>query len=209
MAADFLRAPDPGPVELHTELLRAGRTASVVAVRLLQDGRLMLTATVTAGRLPAGTAGVHAAAGAARRAGRRRAGPGRAVDPISGVAGVCDLRWDPASGVVPARRAGAAGGPRLGPPARRADRRAVRAAGRRHPPADRVQPGRERGWAPTVQLTALLRAHPAPGLAAPGVAGHPVAGGWFDEDATVLDSTGRLICQARQLALAPRLPSPP
>jgi hypothetical protein len=30
-----------------------------------------------------------------------------------------------------------------------------------------------------------------------------VHGQWFDEDATVIDSTGRLICQSRQLALTP------
>jgi hypothetical protein len=30
-----------------------------------------------------------------------------------------------------------------------------------------------------------------------------VHGQWFDEDATVIDSAGRLVCQARQLALTP------
>jgi hypothetical protein len=30
-----------------------------------------------------------------------------------------------------------------------------------------------------------------------------VAGAWFDEDATVVDAEGRLVVQARQLALAP------
>jgi hypothetical protein len=31
-----------------------------------------------------------------------------------------------------------------------------------------------------------------------------VTGPWFDEDVTVLDAAGRLVCQARQLALAPQ-----
>ncbi len=35
-------------------MLKAGRTVSVCAVRLLQDDRLMLSATVTAGTLPDG-----------------------------------------------------------------------------------------------------------------------------------------------------------
>ena len=30
-----------------------------------------------------------------------------------------------------------------------------------------------------------------------------VHGQWFDEDAVVVDSAGRLVCQARQLALTP------
>jgi hypothetical protein len=63
--------------------------------------------------------------------------------------------------------------------------------------------GGERGWAPTVQLTALLRAHPAPGWLRMESRASSVGGGWFDEDVTVLDAAGRLVCQARQLALAP------
>jgi hypothetical protein len=59
------------------------------------------------------------------------------------------------------------------------------------------------GWAPSVQLTALLRARPAPGWLRTEVRSQVVVGNWFDEDATVVDSAGRLVCQARQLALAP------
>src|SRR6478752_3458084 len=46
-------APEPGPVTLTTEVLKTGRTASVVGVRMHQDNRLMLAASVTAGQLPA------------------------------------------------------------------------------------------------------------------------------------------------------------
>ena len=60
------------------------------------------------------------------------------------------------------------------------------------------------GWSPTVQLTALLRAHPAPGWLGIAVRTSAVQGGWFDEDATVTDATGRVVVQARQLALLPR-----
>jgi hypothetical protein len=59
------------------------------------------------------------------------------------------------------------------------------------------------GWAPTVQLTAFLRALPADGwlriIATCTEIGHD----WFDEDHTVVDSLGRLVVQARQLALVP------
>jgi hypothetical protein len=57
------------------------------------------------------------------------------------------------------------------------------------------------GWSPTVQLTALLRSRPAPGWLRIQVDCRAVHGAWFDSDATVVDSTGRLVCQARQLAL--------
>ena len=208
VGADFLSAPDPGPVELHTELLRAGRTASVVAVRLWQDGRSMLTATVTAGRLPAAPPVFTQLPELAAEPAADALDPAE-VDPISGVARCCDLRWEPAT--VPFTRA------EPGPPVVRGWARPrgepvdvlfALVAGDILPPTV-FNLGGERGWAPTVQLTALLRAHPAPGWLRLESRTTTVAGGWFDEDAVVLDSTGRLICQARQLALAPRLPSPP
>jgi hypothetical protein len=62
------------------------------------------------------------------------------------------------------------------------------------------------GWSPTVQLTALLRAEPAPGWLRVRVSCGAVHGQWFDEDAVVVDSAGRLVCQARQLALTPAVP---
>jgi hypothetical protein len=59
------------------------------------------------------------------------------------------------------------------------------------------------GWAPTVQLTALLRGRPAPGWLRLEATSRVIRGNWFDEDYTVIDAEGQLVCQARQLALAP------
>ena len=60
------------------------------------------------------------------------------------------------------------------------------------------------GWAPTLELTAHVRAKPAPGWAIVRHATRTVAGGLFEEDCEVWDSTGRLVAQSRQLALQPR-----
>jgi hypothetical protein len=60
------------------------------------------------------------------------------------------------------------------------------------------------GWAPTLELTAHVRARPAPGWVALRHYTRTVAGGLFEEDCEVWDSTGRLVAQARQLALQPR-----
>jgi acyl-coenzyme A thioesterase PaaI-like protein len=60
------------------------------------------------------------------------------------------------------------------------------------------------GWAPTLELTAHVRARPAPGLAIVRHRTRTVAGGLFEEDCEVWDSTGRLVAQSRQLALQPR-----
>ena len=60
------------------------------------------------------------------------------------------------------------------------------------------------GWAPTVQLTALLHTVPAPGaLAAQSTIGE-IRDGWFDEETAVVDATGRLVSRVRQLARLPR-----
>jgi hypothetical protein len=60
------------------------------------------------------------------------------------------------------------------------------------------------GWAPTLELTAHVRAKPAPGWAVVRHYTRTVARGLFEEDCEVWDSTGRLVAQSRQLALQPR-----
>lgn len=60
------------------------------------------------------------------------------------------------------------------------------------------------GWVPTLELTAHVRAHPAPGWLFVRHATRNYTGGLLEEDAEVWDSTGRLVAQSRQLARAPR-----
>lgn len=60
------------------------------------------------------------------------------------------------------------------------------------------------GWAPTLELTAHLRARPAPGWLRVVHSTRNYAGGFLEEDAEVWDATGRLVAQSRQLARAPR-----
>ncbi|WP_340539909.1 thioesterase family protein [Nocardioides sp. GXZ039] len=60
------------------------------------------------------------------------------------------------------------------------------------------------GWAPTLELTAYVRARPAPGWLRVTHATRSIAGGMFEEDCEVWDSAGRLVAQSRQLARTPR-----
>lgn len=60
------------------------------------------------------------------------------------------------------------------------------------------------GWAPTVELTAHVRAKPAPGWLRLRHRTRNIAGGMFEEDCEVWDSADRLVAQSRQLALLPR-----
>jgi acyl-CoA thioesterase len=57
------------------------------------------------------------------------------------------------------------------------------------------------GWAPTVELTVVVRGVPSPGWLKVEARTRAVIGGWFDEEAAVWDSQGRLVAQSRQLAL--------
>ncbi|QIK74166.1 thioesterase family protein [Nocardioides piscis] len=60
------------------------------------------------------------------------------------------------------------------------------------------------GWAPTLELTAHVRARPAPGWLRVSHRTRNVAGGMFEEDCEVWDSADRLVAQSRQLARLPR-----
>ena len=59
-------------------------------------------------------------------------------------------------------------------------------------------------WTPTVELTAHVRARPAPGWLACSFTTRFVTGGFLEADGEVWDATGRLVAQSRQLALVPR-----
>ncbi|NGN64934.1 thioesterase family protein [Streptomyces sp. A7024] len=55
-------------------------------------------------------------------------------------------------------------------------------------------------WAPTLELTAHVRAHPAPGWLRVVHSTRNFADGYLEEDAEIWDSTDRLVAQSRQLA---------
>ena len=59
------------------------------------------------------------------------------------------------------------------------------------------------GWAPTVQLTAYLRAIPADGWLRVMCTTMQIGQDWFDEDHVVVDCEGRIVVQSRQLAMVP------
>jgi hypothetical protein len=60
------------------------------------------------------------------------------------------------------------------------------------------------GWAPTLELTAHVRAVPAPGRLKVTHGTRNFAGGLLEEDAEIWDSSGRLVAQSRQLVRAAR-----
>ncbi|WP_344428040.1 thioesterase family protein [Amycolatopsis minnesotensis] len=203
VSAEFLHPPAVGPVLLRTDVRKLGRRATVVSVRLEQRGRSCVEGRVTAGRLPV------------RRPDWSDLPQMPAEPPVSAItaradagaaafnlANGCDIRIDAATaGYLNGRSAEPMirlwARPRQGEP----DPYFALVASDVNPPVV-FNLGRV-GWSPTVHLSAILRARPAPGWLRVRIDCRSVQESWFDSDATVVDSAGRLVCQARQLALAP------
>lgn len=214
VSAEFLRAPSVGPALLRTDVRKAGTRTTVIAVGLEQRGRSCVEARVVMGRLPTqrplwSDLPVMAAEP-----------PNNAIvlDEQAGaglcwLAADCDVRLDASTAFFGARRRPhVAMGPgdrtpglqiRLWARPRSTDTDLYFAllAGDIGPPIP-ANLGRA-GRTPAVQHTALLRARPTPGWLRVHVATRAVHGHWYDSDATVLDATGQLISQARQLAVTP------
>ncbi|MEE1927373.1 thioesterase family protein [Streptomyces sp. TRM 70351] len=210
VTAHYLTATRPGPALVRTDAAPPGRTLSAGSATLVQrepDGteteRLRVLATY--GDLAALPGDVRTSAeppvlppfeqcpGAKDHPGGPEAGP-----PI---AGRLDLRLDPATA-----------GWALGAPSGRGEIRAwfALADGRDLDPlalllaVDALPPTAFElglsGWVPTVELTAHVRCHPAPGPVRVAITTRNLAGGFLEEDAEVWDSAGRLCAQSRQLA---------
>jgi Thioesterase-like superfamily len=212
VSAHFLSPPALGPAELEVRRLRTGGNLSTVRVTLVQEATPRLEALVTAGSLDSG-----AAAGWRRENGP--AGLGAVEDCLPGQPDLpggmrinlldhIDIRVDPATlGWLAGRPGGRLemrGWVRFAD-GRAADPLALLQVVDALPPTS-FELGLA-GWAPTVELTVYLRGVPAPGWLACVLRGQLWQGGWFDEEAEVWDSAGRLVAQSRQLAGA-RPPRP-
>jgi hypothetical protein len=204
VSAQFLRPPACAPAMVRTSVLRTGLTVTVVDAVLEQDGASCVQAVITCGVLPGGSASWSDAPQLPASPPDDALDIGAHPRNVFKLANACRLRLDAAT-------AGFATGRTDLPPLLRLwvqpdgeppDPLFALVAGDISPPV--VFNIGHRGWSPTVQLTALLRARPSPGWLRVQAEARAVHGSWFDEDHTVVDSAGRLVCQARQLAMTPR-----
>jgi acyl-coenzyme A thioesterase PaaI-like protein len=203
-SAHYLRSPEPGPVTIDTEVLRAGRTASQVRARLLQDGRPCVECLVTAAHLSTDTTpwwdrGVPEMS-RVREEECERFAPGRPDGLRIAILDQIDVCLEPAAIGTPGARPGGTGELRgwLGLPGECFDPVSLLFAVDAFPPA--TIDIEFSGWVPTLELTVYVRALPAPGPVRVLQRAQLVDGGRVDEACFVWDRTGRLVAQGTQLA---------
>lgn len=205
ISANYLAAPDPGPVRLATTVHKRGRRVGLVDVELTQGGRVCVRAAVTLGEPERDSAPLFSdnpvvgVMSAEPPEGVIPIGPGHPAADINNLARGCDIRPMVVDAVVD----GAAPVFQIWarPKSGRVDELFALMCGDISLPVPYAV-GR-RGWAPTIQLTAYLRGVPADGWLRVVCTTTEIGEDWFDEDHTVVDSTGRIVVQSRQLALVP------
>jgi Thioesterase-like superfamily len=204
-SAHYLRSPDPGPVEIESELLRRGRSISQVRVRMSQGGRpcveaLMSTSELSPSAAPRWDCGVpdiqHVPFDDCIRL--------KAVTPDGFQAPImhqADVRLDPeSSGATRGRPSGRGqlrgwlklpGDERFDPVS------LLYAVDAFPPPTYDTDFGH---LVATVELTAYVRAIPAPGPVRIMSRARLIDPQCVDGTCDVWDGTGRLVAQATQLA---------
>lgn len=207
VSGNFLWAPDPGPMQVVATVRKRGRRIGLVDVELRQGERTAVTVSVTLGEpehhvspllsfnpvVPLMTPEPPP--------GLESIGPGHPMEHVVHLAHGCDIR--PALHTMGPRTDG---GPQVfeywvRPKGVAPDVLFALLCGDVSAP---VTFAVERaGWAPTVQLTAYLRALPADGWLRVMCTSVQIGQDWFDEDHIVVDCEGRIIVQTRQLAMVP------
>jgi hypothetical protein len=204
-SAHYLRPPDPGAVTLEAELLRGGRSASQLRVRMVQDGQACIESTFTTSTLnpatePYWSAGVPDA-GSGTFDGALRLPPVNPLGMHIPIMGQADVRIDRASlgfgRGTPSGRGELYGWLAL-PEDETFDSLSLLYAIDAFPPA--TFDVEMTGWVPTLSLTAYVRAVPAPGPVRILQKAHLVDAQRVDEGCWVWDRTGRLVAQGTQLA---------
>ena len=231
VSGSFLWAPDPGALRVVTTIRKRGRRVSLVDVelsqvqktgdeRLREERRIAVRATITLAEPEHDVAPLLSVnpvvplMAPEPPPGVEPIGPGHPMADVVHLAHGCDIRpslttMGPRSDGGPASTEGADRAPVIEywvrPKDGAPDVLFALLCGDVSAP---VTFGVNRfGWAPTVQLTAYLRARPADGWLRVMCTTMQIGQEWFDEDHVVVDCTGRIIVQSRQLALVPQAPS--
>lgn len=209
VSAYYLAASVPGPASVRTRLVRAGGSTATLAADLEQDGQSRITVLATYGDLSRLPDDVRTTATPLDLPPREQCVSNEFAPPevrkIAPLMDRFDMLFDPScigwAVGEPSGNGTLSAWFRL-KDGRDPDPLELLMVVDALPPVtfDLGMPG----WAPTMELTAHVRARPAPGWLQVRHTTSNMAGGMFEEDCEVWDSTGRLVAQSRQLARAPR-----
>ncbi|WP_055475204.1 thioesterase family protein [Gordonia sp. HS-NH1] len=206
ISSDYLTAPDAADIDLVVGVRKRGRTVTVLSVDAVQLGRTVVSSSVTMARPDSGRP--HHSGPTVLDT--LPVGPSPTGIPLDGspiaevnhLGPAIDLVLD--SETFPVVR-GETGEPLvrgwIRPKGVEPDEYFTVLVGDISPPV--VMNLALFGWAPTVQLTTYVRRHPAPGWLRFAATSSEVGPGMFEEDHLVVDSTGTVVAQSRQLALIP------
>jgi hypothetical protein len=204
-SAHYLHSPDPGPVVIEVDVLRAGRSASQVRARMSQDDQACVEALLTTSQLDGAVApywarGLPAISQVAYEDCARlvpRPPDGRRVAIMDQV----EVRLEPESSGFTAGQPSGRGELRgwLALPAGEAfDPTSLLFAVDAFPPA--TFDIEYSGWVPTLELTVYVRALPAPGPVRVLQRAQLIDARRVDEECYIWDRTGRLVAHGSQLA---------
>lgn len=206
ISSDYLTAPDAADIDLEISVRKRGRTVTVLTVDAVQLGRTVVSSSVTMARPDRGRP--HHSAPTVLDALPVDPSPtgipldGSPIAEVNHLGAAIDLVLD--SETFPVVR-GETGEPLvrgwIRPKGVEPDEYFTVLVGDISPPV--VMNLALFGWAPTVQLTTYVRRHPAPGWLRFAATSSEVGPGMFEEDHLVVDSTGTVVAQSRQLALIP------
>jgi acyl-coenzyme A thioesterase PaaI-like protein len=204
-SAHYLHAPEPGPVVVDTELLRAGRSASQIRATMSQDGRRCVEALLTTSELdPAGTPYWAGGLPAPSDVPYEECIPLEARLPDGSRVAIMDqidVRLEPDSAgftVGSPRGLGELRGWLALPEDEPFDPSSLLLAVDAYPPA--TFDIEFAGWVPTLELTAYVRALPAAGPVRVLHRAQLIDAQRVDESCFIWDRTGRLVAQGTQLA---------
>ncbi|MFE3360726.1 thioesterase family protein, partial [Streptomyces californicus] len=209
-SSDFLGAPDPGKVEYAVHIRKKGRQICLVDAELIQNDRTLVRTAFTFGHLDATAtrwSGPDTDMPAEPTDTALRYTPDSPMGKIVHVSQSAHVLLDPTWGEF---LRGETGDPRLrlwirpfdGDEADPLARAAFAMMAADMSPPVPMNLGHF-GWSPTVQMTTYLRRVPAPGWLRVIATSREVGERMFDEDQLVLDCTGAVVAQSRQLALIP------
>jgi acyl-coenzyme A thioesterase PaaI-like protein len=204
-SAHYVGSPEPGRVAIETELLRVGKSASQVRVRMVQEGRLCVEALVTTSRLDPDAApywdGGLPPLPPSSYEDCQRLVPSTPDGTRVAIMEQIDVLLDHSSvGFLSGRPSGR--GELRGwlalPHGEAFDPVSLLFAVDAYPPATfEVE---RAGWVPTLELTVYVRALPAPGPVRVLQRVQLIEGQRVDEACFVWDSSDRLVAQGTQLA---------